>query len=176
MLNSITRRGEHYLPGPRARRHAKQADVDEVVAESRRERRQQSVLISRSSHLDLPYAREVGHVGEAAGVATSAGVMEGHNVPPDVLTGVVQWLLKGGHDPVHHLDAFRIMELEGGKYCFNDGCEVVGHLKDFKVCPQCKTARYCGDACQKQDWNAGGHKATCGTVASKVSQTRAPAQ
>jgi hypothetical protein len=42
-------------------------------------------------------------------------------------------------------------------------CEVVGHLKEFKVCPRCKTARYCGDACQKQDWNAGGHKDKCGT-------------
>jgi len=35
---------------------------------------------------DQPYAREVGHVGEAAGVTTSAGFMEGHDVPPDVLT------------------------------------------------------------------------------------------
>jgi hypothetical protein len=32
----------------------------------------------------------------------------------------------------------------------------VGHLKDFKVCPQCKTARYCGAACQKEDWTAVG--------------------
>ena len=44
---------------------------------------------------DEPYAREVGHVGEAVGVATSAGVMEGHDVPPDVLTGVVQ-VAEGG--------------------------------------------------------------------------------
>jgi hypothetical protein len=29
--------------------------------------------------------------------------------------------------------------------------------------PQCKTARYCGDACQKQDWTTGGHKEKCGT-------------
>jgi hypothetical protein len=35
---------------------------------------------------DLPYACEVGHVGEAAGDANSAGVTEGHDVPPDVLT------------------------------------------------------------------------------------------
>jgi TPR repeat protein len=40
-------------------------------------------------YIDHPYAREVGHVGEAAGVAASAGVMEGHDVPPDVLTAVV---------------------------------------------------------------------------------------
>jgi len=39
---------------------------------------------------DQPYAREVGHVGEAARVATSAEVIEGHDVPPDVLTGVVK--------------------------------------------------------------------------------------
>jgi hypothetical protein len=38
---------------------------------------------------DDPYAREVGHVGDAVGVAASTEFMEGHNVPPDVLTGVV---------------------------------------------------------------------------------------
>jgi TPR repeat protein len=118
-----------------------------------------------------PYAREVGHVGEAAGVAASAGIMEGHDVPPDVLTGIVHWLRKGGHDPVHKLDEFRTEALVGAPYCRNEGCEVVGHLKEFKVCPQCKTARYCGDACQKEDWTTGGHKEKCGTFAQgKVSQ------
>jgi len=112
---------------------------------------------------DLPYAREVGHVGEAAGVAAPAGVMEGHDVPPEDLAGVVHWLRKGGHNPVDKLNAFRREALEGGQYCRNDGCQVKGLLKDFKVCPQCKTARYCGDACQKQDWTTGGHKAKCGT-------------
>ena len=101
-------------------------------------------------------------------VATSARVMEGHDVPPDVLTGVLHWLRKGGHNPVDKLDACRREALEGAKYCSNDGCQVVGRLKDFKVCPQCKTARYCGDACQKHDWTTGGHKATCGTFASKI--------
>jgi len=113
---------------------------------------------------DEPYARDVGHVGEASGVATSARVMEGHDVPPDVLTGVVYWLRKGGHNLVVNIVCFRKMAQDGAKYCVNDGCEVVGHLKDFKVCPQCKTARYCGDACQKQDWTSGGHMATCGTA------------
>jgi len=117
---------------------------------------------------DKPYAREVGHVAEAAGVAASAGFMEGHDVPPDVLTGVVYWLRKGGHDPLAlWLDWLRTRAQEGAKYCLNEGCEVVGQLKDFKVCPQCKTARYCGAACQKEDWTTGGHKATCGTVAGK---------
>jgi len=118
---------------------------------------------------DLPYAREVGHVGEAAGVATSAGIMEGQDVPPDVMIGVLHWLRKGcataQHDPLEVLDRIRSMALEGGRHCHNDGCEVVGLLKNFKVCPQCKTARYCGDACQKQDWTTGGHKEMCGTLA-----------
>jgi hypothetical protein len=117
---------------------------------------------------DHPYAREVGHVGEAAGVATAAGVTEGHDVPPDVMTGVLHWLLKGGYDPFRnectygYLASFRKTALVGAKHCRNEGCEVEGLLKDFKVCPRCKTARYCSDACQKQDWNAGGHKTMCG--------------
>ena len=44
---------------------------------------------------DLPYAREVGHVGEAAGVAAQAETMEGHDVPPDVLTSAVQVAVGG---------------------------------------------------------------------------------
>jgi len=48
------------------------------------------LLLARDMYADYPYAREVGHVGEVAGVATSAGVTEGHDVPPDVLIGVVQ--------------------------------------------------------------------------------------
>ena len=106
-------------------------------------------------------------MGEAAGVAASAGFMERHDVPPDVLTSVVHWLWEGGHNPVDMLNAFRREALEGAPYCRNEGCEVVGHLKDFKVCPQCKTAQYCGDACQKADWTTGGHKATCGTAVYK---------
>jgi len=52
--------------------------------------------VASMMYMNQPYAREVGHVGdEAAGVAMSAGIMEGHNVPPDVLTGVVYWLQKG---------------------------------------------------------------------------------
>jgi len=120
-----------------------------------------------------PYAREVGHVGEA----TSAGVMEGHDIPPDVLADVCYWLRMGGDDISAILDQFRREALEGAPYCYNDECEVMGHAKDFKVCPQCKTAMYCGSACQKQDWNAGGHKESCGTAASKKIHmpVRAPA-
>jgi len=117
---------------------------------------------------DQPYARDIGRVDEADGLATSAGFIEGHDVPPDVLTSVVHWVWMGQLDPSDVLNVLRTTALEGGLYCFNEGCEVVGHLKKFKVCPQCKSARYCGDACQKQDWNAGGHKATCGTFESRV--------
>jgi len=126
-----------------------------------------SLQLAQQLYLDLPYAREVGLVGEAAGVATSAEVMDGHDVPPEVLTSVVHWLRKGcvtgQHSPLDLLDGFRRMALEGAAWCQNEGCEVVGQLKDFKVCPQCKTVRYCGAACQKADWNTGGHKALCGT-------------
>ena len=127
-------------------------------------RTESCVTLASFVYLDTPYAREVGHVGQAAGVASSAGVMDGHDAPPDVLTSVVHWLRRGGH-PLDELDVFRRLALEGGKYCRNEGCEVVGQLKDFKVCPQCKTARYCGAGCQKQDWNAGGHKEKCCTTA-----------
>jgi hypothetical protein len=110
---------------------------------------------------DRPYAREVGHVEEVAGVAASVAVVEGLDVPPDVLTGVVR-LRKGGQNPVDNLNGFRRRALEGGQYCCNDGCQVRGLLKDFKACPLCKTVRYCGDACQKQDWTTSGHQAKCG--------------
>jgi len=119
------------------------------------------VTLARAMYADKPYGREVGHVGEAAGIATPAGMMDGHDVPPDVLTGVVHWLRNGGQ--LNKLDELRRMAVEGSTYCYNAGCEVVGHLKEFKVCPQCKNARYCGDACQKEDWTTGGHKKKCRT-------------
>jgi hypothetical protein len=123
-------------------------------------------------YTDWPHAREVGHVEvEATGAAMSAADMEGHDVPPEVLKSVVYWLKKGcvtggptPLTPLDYLDQLRRAAVEGGAYCVNDGCEVVGHLKDFKVCPRCKIARYCSDTCQKQDWSE--HKATCGTTAS----------
>ena len=124
--------------------------------------------LAGSMYSNLPYAREEGHVEEPAGVPVSAGVMERHDVPPDVLTSVVHWLRKGGHNPVATLEKCRREALEGAKHCRNEGCKVVGLFKDFKVCPQCKTARYCGDACQKEDWTVGGHKSTCGTFAAQL--------
>ncbi len=60
--------------------------------------------LAQEMYMDNPYAREVGHVVEAAGAATSAGVMEGHDVPPDVLTGVGHWLQKGGHSTTDRLN------------------------------------------------------------------------
>jgi len=118
--------------------------------------------LADAMYIDQPYAREVGHVGQAAGPALPAGVTESHDVPTDVLTSVVR-LQKGGHTPIDVLPELRRGALEGDQYCNNEGCDVVGLLKDFKVCPQCKHVRYCGEACQKADWTTGGHKATCGT-------------
>jgi hypothetical protein len=123
-------------------------------------------------YLDMPHAREVGKVEvEVTGAAMSAADMEGHDhVPPEVLTSVVYWLRKGcvtgGPSLLDYLEAMRSAALEGFPYCDNDGCEVVGHIKDLKFCPRCKIARYCSDACQKHAWNAGRHKAKCGTSAS----------
>ena len=57
-----------------------------MFAQGRREGLVESCLrLAGHMYIDTPYAREVGHVGEAAGIATPAGVMEGHDVPPDVL-------------------------------------------------------------------------------------------
>jgi len=121
--------------------------------------------LAKYMYFDLPYAREVGHVEDAAGVAASIGDMGViHDVPRDVLASVVHWLRKGGYTLVTELAKFRNEAVEGAMYCRNEGCEVVGLLKDFKVCPQCKTTRYCGDECQREDWTTGGHKAACHTV------------
>jgi len=51
----------------------------------------------------------------------------------------------GGHNPIDErvVDMFCTIALEGAECCLNDGCEVVDHLKDFKLCPPCKTVRYC---------------------------------
>jgi len=92
------------------------------------------LVLATRMYLDTPYAREVGHVVEAAGVATSAEVMEGHDIPRHVLTGVSHWLRKWGGNLSDKLKSFRRQALEGAKYCHNDGCEVVGHLKDFTKC------------------------------------------
>ena len=47
------------------------------------------LVLAAHMYGDQPYAREVGHVEEAAGVASPAAIVEGHDVPLDVLTGVV---------------------------------------------------------------------------------------
>jgi len=44
---------------------------------------------------DYPYARDIGRVGDAAGDVMPAGIMEGHDLPRDVLTSVAYWVRKG---------------------------------------------------------------------------------
>jgi len=134
--------------------------------------------LANAMYTGMPGAREVGHVGEAAGVAAPAGVMQGHDVPPHVLTSVMHWLRKGctldvegvhgNGNPLFLLDGLRKDALEGAMYCYNETCQVLGQLKDFKICPQCKSARYCGAACQKKDWTTGGHRETCGKFAPDI--------
>jgi len=41
--------------------------------------------LAQQMYFNRPYSRAVGHAVEAAGIATSARVMESHDVPPDVL-------------------------------------------------------------------------------------------
>ena len=111
--------------------------------------------LARDMYLDMPYAREIGHVGEAAVAAgpdrggVTAGVRQAHDIPTDVLTGVIYWFRKGyelgallireaeldapfaDNDVamLRNLDKLRTESLEGAKYCYN-GCEV-------------RTAEYC---------------------------------
>jgi hypothetical protein len=60
-------------------------------------------------------------------------VVKSHDVPRDVLTGVVYLLRRGEHNQAQMLDLFKHRALNGGEYCQNDGCKVVGQMKDFKV-------------------------------------------
>jgi hypothetical protein len=60
-------------------------------------------------------------------------------------------------------------------YCYDDtGCEVTGQLKDFKICPQCETAWYCGVACEKHDCKLGGVRRRGAHLLCKLAQIRAP--
>mmetsp|Transcript_36716 Transcript_36716/g.90665 ORF Transcript_36716/g.90665 Transcript_36716/m.90665 type:complete len:164 (-) Transcript_36716:49-540(-) len=118
---------------------------------------------------DQPHAREAGDAGfEMSAWDSTAGdiMLMGHDVPPDVLADVVHWIHASGHDPVAYLQQFLRQAVLGAKLCSNDGCEVVGHPKDFKLCAKCKTARYCGAACQKLDWTTG-HREKCGVFKAK---------
>ena len=67
------------------------------------------LLLAQLMYIDQPYAREVGRVGGAVGVTTSAGVTEGHDIPPDVLTSVAHWLQEGEHNTIDNLDEFRTL-------------------------------------------------------------------
>jgi len=117
-------------------------------------------------------ARELGHKEDAAAAAAAAGFVtpSGHDVPPGVFAVIAYWLSKGGYDSKEQILGFRSRAVEGAMYCYNEGCEVIGQMKDFKICPRCRVNRYCGAACQKWDWTTGGHKLTCGTFASHVTK------
>ena len=76
---------------------------------------------------DRAYAREVGHVEEAAGVAVSVGVAEGHDVPLDVLNDVVHWVWETGErNFASWFSENRRIAQDGAAYCRVDGCQVLG--------------------------------------------------
>jgi len=51
----------------------------------------------------------------------------------DVVSTIHQSLVIGQRSPLDELEMFRRIALQGAKCCYNNGCEVVGHQKDFKV-------------------------------------------
>ena len=59
-------------------------------------------------------------MAEAARVATSDGVMEGHDAPPDVLTGVIR-CGRGGTVLLRIFEVCRGRALDGAAYCQNEG-------------------------------------------------------
>ena len=95
--------------------------------------------LARAMYVDRPHAREIGHVGEAAGVATSssAGLTEGHDVPPEVMSGVVHWLQRGRHDLVAGLERCRREALVGAPYCRNEGRGVHSCTSQLKLSCVC---------------------------------------
>ena len=124
-------------------------------------------------YTDTPYARIVGFVEDTTEVPLPHGFDIFHIVPPDfdlppaVLIDVVYWLQKGhcyhnDSELFHLLFEFRRAIEEGMPYCDNEGCKVVGNLKEFKVCPQCKTVRFCSKKCFEEHWTKGDHKTSCG--------------
>ena len=57
-------------------------------------------------------------------------------MPADVLSSVLHWLRIGcalvpqRPSPAAHLDGYRTSAREGGQYCHNDDCSVVGRGSD----------------------------------------------
>jgi len=108
-------------------------------------------------YADLNNARQLGHVEQAAGLTAPAA--EGHDVSMDVLNDAAYWFQRGGHDVSLTLADCRKTAVEGSRGCGNDGCVVLGLRHDFKLCARCETKRYCGPACQREDWPR--HQAKC---------------
>jgi hypothetical protein len=85
---------------------------------------------------DQPYAREVGHVSDAAGITTSAGAMWGHDVPTDVMTGVLHWLRQGGHDADDNYQRITSYDCAGGSVLPQQrvrGCGTSGGLHSLSA-------------------------------------------
>ncbi|KAJ7260463.1 hypothetical protein B0H12DRAFT_373949 [Mycena haematopus] len=69
-------------------------------------------------------------------------------------------------------DRFRILdEYNAGVLNPPRGCDDLECLKicakqELKRCSGCRTAHYCSSTCQSNDWRHGGHRQTCGDLAS----------
>ncbi|KAK7057879.1 hypothetical protein R3P38DRAFT_3546874 [Favolaschia claudopus] len=50
---------------------------------------------------------------------------------------------------------------EPRKCCDNLACNLISSKESFKRCARCKAFYYCSASCQKNDWQAGGHRAAC---------------
>ena len=119
-----------------------------------------------------PYARKVGQIDDLPNMPIDLDEDEaGFRV---LLASALEWLKRsahyGGADSSVAFLAMSDTALTGDKFCCNTGCEFVAHRNNFKVCPGCKFYRYCGPACQKADWHAGGHKRTCCTYQANFDQ------
>ena len=122
-------------------------------------------------YLNLPYAREDLLVASAPAVSDQI-IEENPMVPASILPSVVYWLSVSRDLTTDGLNVnlrrLQKLAVEGGKFCFNEGCDAKGLLNSFRVCSKCKVCRYCSKKCQEEDW-AAGHKTTCGRVECDIS-------
>ncbi|KAJ7164474.1 hypothetical protein C8R46DRAFT_1193101 [Mycena filopes] len=51
--------------------------------------------------------------------------------------------------------------------CDNMECGAIDERRRFRACSGCRGRCYCSPACQRSDWETGGHKATCKTLSAE---------
>lgn len=63
-----------------------------------------------------------------------------------------------------------MLHLGGSRPCENKKCGAKLNPGDRKVCSRCKSAVYCGRACQKADWAT--HKVACDVLVANPEKTK----